>query len=372
MEQMTELIHETIQHLKTLSGAKKSAFVGLDGFIDKIQHPVQFQREDKNVYFSTLSAFGKKISSAANQSAQIELFTQQVKLGGNAPIMANAMASLHISNICLGTFGQPEIHPVFKAVHEKSQLISVGSAAETNALEFDDGKLILSELSALNTLDWEVVKQKINLQEVRRKVQEADLVALVDWCNLQHATNIWEGILNDLVKTTDRSNFQFFFDLADPSKKGKDDIQAVLSLIESFTAYGHVSLGLNENETHTLFAMLDGKPVNKSLTAKGRHVFNQLKIDRLVVHPIDRCFVFETEKKHELKGKLVSKPKVTTGGGDNFNAGFTFGLVHNCTTEHAMILAMATSGFYVANGKSPDINELIEHLNKWKEEFITS
>jgi len=359
------LIQEVLHGLKNFSSTGKSAFVGLDGYIDKIQHPVQFQKVDGNIYFPTLSEFGRKITAAANQSAQIELYTQLTKLGGNAPIMANALASLEVPNTCLGTLGHPDIHPIFRDIDSRSELISVGQAAETNALEFNDGKLILSELSTFSTLDWEAVKQKIDLKYVRDKVNKAKLIALVDWCNLPHATSIWQGMLDDVISTQKLEGIQFFFDLTDPSKKSSDEVLAVLKLMGDYKPHGSVTMGLNENETHKLFGLLNKKGDERDLMAKGHYIFETTKIDRLVVHPIDQCIVFETGRSYSIKGRLVSKPKVTTGGGDNFNAGYSLGLLYGFPTEHCMVLAMATSGSYVTNGMSPEIKDVIGYLNDW-------
>lgn len=368
MENSAVLIQEVLDGLKNFSTTGKSALVGLDGYIDKIQHPVQFQRKNGNIYFPTLSEFGRKITAAANQSAQIELYTQQTKIGGNAPIMANALARIQIPNTCLGTFGYPDIHPIFQDIDSRSELISVGRAAETNALEFNDGKLILSELSTFNALDWEAVKQKIDLQYVNDKAKNAQLVALVDWCNLPHATSIWQGILHDVISTQKLEGRHFFFDLTDPSKKSSDEVQAVIKLMGDYKAHGAVTMGLNENETHKLFGLLNINGDERDLLAKGQYIFEKTKIDRLVVHTIDQCIVFETGRTYSLMGRLVQKPKVTTGGGDNFNAGFALGLLYGFRTEHCMILAMATSGSYVTNGKSPEIKDVIDYLNNWLHE----
>ena len=363
------LLQEVIDRLKGFSSSDKYALVGLDGYIDKIQHPVQFQRRDGNVFFPSLSEFGQKISAASNQSAQIELVTQTTKLGGNAPIMANALASLKISNTCLGTFGYPDINPIFDTIHVNSTLVSVGTAAETNALEFNDGKLILSELSTFSELDWEAVKRKTDMQLLCDRARKAQLIALVDWCNLPHATTIWKGILEDVVKAEKLSGRHFFFDLTDPSKKSTDEVRAVLELMGEYKAHGSVTLGLNENETKKLFALLCEDDDERDLQMKGQYIYDATAIDCLVVHPIDRCIVYGVDGTYAIKGRLVEKPKVTTGGGDNFNAGFCFGMLNDWPTEHRMVLAMSASGSYVLSGKSPEIKDLIAYLNTWIEEI---
>src|SRR4029077_5536860 len=87
------------QTAKKLSVAASSlpsikAFIGLDGFVDEIIAVV-----DKRTSFEsyepvkTIGQLGQKILNAAGQSSNYELITRQMKLGGNGPIMANALAS---------------------------------------------------------------------------------------------------------------------------------------------------------------------------------------------------------------------------------------------------------------------------------------
>lgn len=348
------------------------AIVGLDGFVDKIQKPVKYQDLEGCNYYESLDGFGQRIKEASNQSAQIELDTSTVKLGGNAPIFANALAELNIRNLCLGTFGTPQIHPVFRQMHPDCKLISVGNAAETNALEFDDGKLILSELSTFSKLDWQSVRTKTDLHELARAAQRTQLIALVDWCNLPHASDIWKGFLKDVVKPAGLEQMKFFFDLADPSRKASDEVKEALEIINQFSDFGEVTLGLNENEALKLsmFLGLEVEELDEHLKLQrvGRLLFDFMNIHQLIIHPIDGCILINQTEELYLDGRVVLKPKVTTGGGDNFNAGFCFGQLNGYTGLQSMVLAMATSGAYVQNGESPNFMALREYLAQWLEE----
>ncbi|MGE9297276.1 MAG: PfkB family carbohydrate kinase, partial [Puniceicoccales bacterium] len=73
--------------------SSRNALIGFDGFVDKIVHPVKqrFGKGDDFERISTIAEFGKRISDAAGRSANIEMYQQLEKLGGNGPIMANAM-----------------------------------------------------------------------------------------------------------------------------------------------------------------------------------------------------------------------------------------------------------------------------------------
>ena len=72
---------------------KINALVGLDGFVDEIIAVVD-KRLNKEVYekVKTIDDLARKINAAAGQSSNYELVVKQTKLGGNGPIMANALA----------------------------------------------------------------------------------------------------------------------------------------------------------------------------------------------------------------------------------------------------------------------------------------
>src|SRR6187551_3748453 len=84
--------------LLTSMGSKAAdfkAFVGLDGFVDEIVHAVD-KRENAEEFtrLPTIQAFADRIAGAAGKSTNIEMVIQRTKLGGNGPIMANALATL--------------------------------------------------------------------------------------------------------------------------------------------------------------------------------------------------------------------------------------------------------------------------------------
>jgi len=121
-----------------------TAFIGLDGFVDEILHVVD-KRESAEKYtrLPTIAQLGERLSAAAGQSTNIELVSQLTKLGGNGPIMANAMASFGLKVTYLGILGYPSLHPVFTDFAKRAQVYSIAEPGYTDALEFQDGKIMV-------------------------------------------------------------------------------------------------------------------------------------------------------------------------------------------------------------------------------------
>jgi len=367
----SKYINELVGKLENVKSdpIEKQVFVGFDGYIDKIQKAVKVRTKEKVEYYQTLTDFAKRIDMAAGKSGQVELVTQEIKIGGNAPIMSNALGALGIKSTCLGNAGYPNKHIEYENLHDKASVLSIGEPAETNALEFNDGKMILSELSTFRKINWEYVRDLIGLDIVTQHLSESSILALVGWCNPDHATDVWKGILNEVMPNYSGKDL-IFFDLADPTKKNKEDLLEVLNVINSFSKYGKVVLGINENETNKLFEILsaeypDNLSENDNLTAKGRFIYSVMNIEGLLIHPTDRSIMITSNDIIELEGFIIEEPKISTGGGDNLNAGFCLGYILGFSLEESMILGMATSGAYVKNGKSPDIQELISYLKTW-------
>lgn len=360
-------ISSLIQKLrKTGPFENETALIGFDGYIDYIQKVVRNTTRKSRRYFENITQMSEHILAAAGKSAQLELRTLAVKMGGNAPIMSHALGSLGTKNYCAGMLGDTMIHPVFKVMHPNCELISLGPSATSNALEFDDGKLILSEVSTFDDLDWEYISKSEARTKVLDGIRESKLIAMVDWSNLPKCTSLWV----DLFKIISKKNWKdkiFFFDLCDPSKNSRAEITSALEAVGQYSKIGETVLGLNENEALKVYRALFDKPTPESanLIDTSQAIFDALSIDALLVHPVDRSILIKKETRIEVKGRVVQHPKILTGGGDNLNAGFCFGRLNNFTDEECLLTAMATSGAYVANGFSPDTEQLTDYLKNF-------
>ena len=91
------------------------------------------------------------------------------------------------------------------------------------------------------------------------------------------------------------------------------------------------------------------------LNVIAQRLYERLEITAVIIHPIDRCIAATDEGVFTEYGKVVEHPRLSTGGGDNFNAGFCLGQMLGWSIRESMILGMRTSGFYVENGFSPSL-----------------
>jgi hypothetical protein len=377
------------------SGQNVKAIVGFDGYIDKIQKVVRSKNASQSVYYNTITEIADHVGTMAGVGGQIGIRNLEFKIGGNAPTMANSLGALGIKNTCIGTMGYPDLSNVFEEMHPNCQVVSIAEPAQTNVMEFDDGKLSFSEESTFEQLTWTYVAAVAGMENLTKWIYESQLLSFVNWSEINHCTDIWEGILEDIVVKLNPSpdekeigryyevnkkiadvegsgmrHKNFFFDLSDLSKRSKEEILTALSVINRYKPYGKVTLGMNENEARKVYQSLEGENKNTTdLQTVARYIFDKMTIHQVLIHPTDRSIVATQKQIFEVKGRLVPEPRILTGGGDNLNAGFCLGLVLDIPIEQTMLLGMANSGTYITNGASPNIEELVEYLEVWEGEL---
>lgn len=346
----------------------QSIMIGFDGYVDSLYGVIHKKSGTEKQFFKDISRFADHIKALSGKSGQVELLLKEIKIGGNAPIMSQAMGALGFQIHCLGTLGFPKIHPVFEDLHPNIQVHSLENSGQSDAFEFQDGKLIFSDCGSFDGLNWEKVKSRIGIDKLKEIYLDSQLVAAVDWVNLPHASNIWQGLLEEIVKPNGSIGKKFFFDLCDPSRKSNEEIREALQIISRYSEFGEVTFGLNENETNLVFEALENtRKGESSAEEKAKAIFDNMTIACLVIHPVNRSFAITQKDLVQVEGKLVEEPKILTGGGDNFNAGYALGWLLDLKLEERLLLGMGCSGAYIQTGKSPDLGELGKFLESWME-----
>src|SRR5215510_12279117 len=229
------------------------AFVGLDGFVDEILHVVD-KRESAEKYLRlpTIANLAERLAAAAGRSTNIELVSQLTKLGGNGPIMANALASFGMKVSYLGILGYPNLHPVFADFAKRAEVHSIAEPGYTDALEFEDGKIMLGKHQSLREMNWENIKSRFGFEKFAALFGKSDLVGFVNWTMLTAMSDIWSAVLREICPNMKAGRRKLFFDLADPEKRTNEDILRALELVMAFQKYFDVILGLNEKEGYEI------------------------------------------------------------------------------------------------------------------------
>jgi hypothetical protein len=365
-KQIIDAIEGILSQLGQIKIADKSAFLGFDACIDNIVRIVRDKNDDDETeYFTDSSQFGKFLIDLSNKSCGVELRTKLSKIGGNMVITGNALGNLGISVECVGTFGLPEILPVFRTMSPNCSLHTIGETISATALEFNNSKVIIFDPGPYNNLTWEGIKDLLGIEKIRKLLSGKQLISFVNWSEIENSSQIWEGVLDDILPDIIPAGQKpiFFTDFSDCSRKSKRDIQFAINLLGRFRHYFKVVISLNQNEAALIAKALDLKEYDSDEEFV-EELFKLSNIDILVIHRTKDALAFDGVAYEKCYTFFCKEPKILTGGGDNFNAGFCYSLFYDFNLFQSLLLANAVSGSYVKTGISPDVDNLIAFLKQ--------
>jgi hypothetical protein len=347
------------------------ACIGFDGYIDEILRVVKSKKAfDNYELFETITEFSEYIRDSAGKSSDTELLSREIRFGGNAPLMANALAGLGVDSYCIGTFGSPKKHPAFTTMHPACTLLSVGEPGYSYSFEFTDGKLMFGKIATLDRLSWESIKGQVGLESFGNYCVASQLLSFVNWSSIQQMNSILKGIGSEVFPMLGSELLReklFFFDIADPSRRTREELLDFLAILNDFAKRCRVLLGLNEREARSVARSLGAERSEASLADVGLYIFDKLEIDTLIIHGLDMALSLQGRELWETPGFFVANPRISTGGGDNFNAGYCMGRLLELGPMETLLLANATASYYIQNGASPTRGQLVNFLRREKE-----
>ncbi|MFW5829281.1 MAG: carbohydrate kinase family protein [Planctomycetota bacterium] len=353
---------------------RPSVVLGFDGFIDDIVDLVAERRSAADYdRIGTIGHLAKRLAAAAGHSCNIERVVRLTKIGGNGPIMAAALMRLRAQVDYIGALGDSCVHAVFSELAEGARsCISLGAPSHTEALEFDDGKVMLGNLEPMDAITWDRLIECVGLERLGELLGRADGIATVNWTMTFGMTEIWEQLAEQVLpKLSLQDRPLWFIDLADPAKRSKGAILRAMQVLQKLQQHVDVVLGLNEAEAHQILGLLDNDAAERLIPivnegerchAMAVAIRSHLPLFRLALHFTGHAASAWADGSASEPGFYISKPKITTGAGDHFNAGYFAACLAGLDQSQALVVGTATSGFYVRNAKSPTRQDLVDFM----------
>lgn len=345
----------------------KTITTGFDGFVDTVVRIIQHSdHAGEPVFFKTIEDFGQYIVAKQNNSFSLEIEEISTKLGGNMPILSNALGLLGFKVNCIGALGYPQTHLAFQNMPALCSLYSFTNPGISTAYEFNNGKMMLAQNGLLNTLDWHNIKDIVGIETLKKLYADSDVMCLLNWSEINTSTSIWRGILDEILPfCTVKSKLKTaFFDLSDGSHRSDSLVKEALELLLSFKKKAKVVLSLNKNEARHLFQVLyETPPDNANFGYMGEKIHEKLPVDTLLLHSAKESIAFTKTTTFRFDNPFFNEnPMLSTGAGDNFNAGYCAALLFGLKIEPAMLFANAVSALYVERGRSPTLEDVIQFL----------
>ena len=360
--ELTGLIKSLQENFCKLASKKVTA--GFDGFVDTLVRIIKNKTlNEQPEFFTNKNEFGQYIIDKSSGNCSIEYEIINTKFGGNMPITSNALGNLGVHVNCIGAFGYPQQHTIFNELSANCNRYSFANPGTATAYEFTDGKIIFGQAKELNTVGWNEIKKIVGVDILINLFEESDLFCLLNWSEIDMSTNLWKGVINDILPAYKKEKKQIaFFDLSDCSKRSEESIREMLSLLKEINKYAKVILSLNRNEATIIYKVVCCENAPGDFKDVCSKVYEQLGIDMLVFHSSNISYVFTNEGCVSGESFYVKNPLFSTGAGDNFNAGFIAAQLLELDAKDSLAFANAVAALYIQTGKSQQPQQIISFL----------
>ena len=120
---------------------------------------------------------------------------------------------------------------------------------------------------------------------------------------------------------------------------------------------------MNLSESATIALTLGIK--EDDILTRAMRIREHMGISAIVIHPVNGAAIAHQQESLWMEGPYTPKPKLTTGAGDNFNAGFCNAWLAGGSPGERLAAGVCSSGFYVRAARSANRKDLIQFMKKW-------
>ncbi|MFD1632854.1 hypothetical protein ACOZ4L_15000 (plasmid) [Haloplanus ruber] len=342
--------------------------LGFDGFVDNVRRVVDERTTAESFEPMTeLGAFGERIAASADDrsSITVEWTREGTRTGGLTCHLARAFIGLDASPVMIGAYGAPELD-VFADEFAAATRHSFGAPNYTEAVEFDDGKLLVTETGATRTLDWETLTDAVGVETLADALDGADAFGIGYWVVIPELPSILTGLREAVWPTLADPPETVLLDPGDVRQLSDDVLAEGIDPIRAFADVAPVTLSANRAEMQRLAARFEAPP---SLSAAATAVRDGLGLHRAVAHADDVSVAAGPDGLTSVAVPTVDDPELTTSAGDHFNVGLLLGLAAGLSDPAAVCLGNVVAGHFVRHGAPPAEADLRAFLDGYLDAF---
>ncbi|MEX2682370.1 MAG: PfkB family carbohydrate kinase [Candidatus Sigynarchaeota archaeon] len=348
------------------------ACVGVDGYVDSLYSLVSKRENvERFTVMSSMSEFGKKVLDTAGSSCNIERVLKKHIGGGFGPNIARALGSLGAKVDLIGCIGNPD--EIFtNSLPKTVSFHSLSEPGATCALEFNDGKVMITDFAPINNVTWDLIKRKIGKEKLLDLFDKADAIGQGHWSLVPHLNEIWAAWIDEVFPSLTPKERYFFVDPADMSKRPPQQLAEMMVQLEAINKIKGMKVVLSLNDKEAI-QVANAFPNTCKIERfedyyrAGEKMMARFDIHALIIHHPHFATISTKMDTWHVKEGFTSKPRFTTAAGDHFNAGGLIALASGLfAPDEAMILANACTAYFVRTGISPDVDKLCAFIENYK------
>ena len=351
--------------------ARGRVVFGFDGYLDRVREVVA-DRSDPERYdrLDTLEGFGDRIerSVAADSSLSFEWLQHGTRTGGHTCHLARAFGHWGFDPAMIGMYGDPVLD-TFAEEFADYDLHTLGEPGYTDAVEFDDGKLMLIENGDTMDLDWATLTAAVDRETLRSRLDGATLLGTGYWAETPDLPDVLDGVA-DLWDEVDDPPGTVLVDPGDVRKLDSERLHSGTDAIGRLADRTRVVVSANRAETQLLAETYgDETAGDDSLEAQAGALRETFDASLFVAHGVDRSLVVSENGTASVAVPAVEDPELTTSAGDHFNAGLALALVSGVDPAGAVVVGNAVAGAFVRTGAPPGFEAVRAFVDEYGEKF---
>jgi len=363
-----------IKSIKT-TVIKKSCFLGFDGYVDSLYSLVQSRMSAKKwTRMESMKSFGELLIDVAGSSANIERVLKKKIFGGFAPNTCRALNAFGVKIYLIAALGHPKLNEFYYQLPEVES-ISISNPGQTLGLEFDDGKVMITDFAPILNINWKTLMDKVKLGKLIKIIEASDIMGFGHWALIPNLNDIWQHFLDELFPSISNLKEKIFFvDIADIRKRSRKDLLDLVKILQKIDQLVPVMLSANDLEAYFLSKVLDNvktfAPYQENsidYIDGGKRLNTELNLSYLVIHSPHFATISTVEDHYWITEGFTSKPKFTVGAGDYFHSGTVLGLSCGLAPPEAILMGNALTAIFVRTGNTPNFNQLSQFISRYME-----
>lgn len=317
--------------------------VNVRPILTELQSKIQTLNGAGNVYLDRLRAQHTTTPFQAN--FQMDMF------GVSDHVLPNILQFLGIRSITLN-----ESHDLTKL----------------DSLTFDTTQIASEQYS------WHYFRNRSVISELQALFKNCQIIAFDDWARLVGASDLWTGLLFDVIRPIQKHDLEFIFYLGDPQHKLTIQVDEAVDIISSFSTYGHVTLALDEGEALNLWKIFNGfhsdttKLEETFLDLKRKYIslYRTMSITRLLVYSANEAIVLSKNEHFVLaRHRVPQSIELAPDARQNFIAGYCIGILFKLDVAHCIALGLIVFGTTGELNSSPARQDLLVYIDRWIEDL---